>query len=214
MATISDSSMIQPEGKVGGFTFYKLNGKIIMRSLPRGPHKNKTNPTALQKVYQNRLAEINAYLKPLKLVLNFGYQNFLGQKTGVNWAHTDLSTKGYNHIATPRINPAYLQISRGSLVGAVEAKVIREVEGVRISWIDNSIEANANPLDRVSVLLNHPEVKRHIWVKEVGERKDLSVLIPLSAKDQELEWEIYLVLHRPLNKKKILISDSQYLGRR
>ena len=82
MATISDSSIIQPEGKVGGFTFYKLNGKTIMRSLPSAPHKNKTNPSPLQKVYQTRLKEINAYLRPLKRVLDFGYQNFLDQKTG------------------------------------------------------------------------------------------------------------------------------------
>ncbi|RAI91491.1 DUF6266 family protein [Algoriphagus yeomjeoni] len=214
MATISDSSIIQPEGKVGGFTFYKLNGKTIMRSLPKGPHKNKTNPTTLQKVYRNRLAEVNAYLRPLKQVLDFGYQNFLDQKTSVNWAHTDLSTKGYNHQAIPRINSAYLQISKGSLVGAIEAKAIREVERIKISWLANSNEANASPGDRVSVLLNQPEEERHIWLQEVGRRKDLEVSVPLSPSDLGLEWEVYLVFHRPLNNKKVLISDSEYLGRR
>lgn len=214
MATISDSSVIQPEGKVGGFTFYKLNGKIIMRSLPSGPHKNKTNPTALQKVYQNRLADVNAYLRPIKRVLNFGYQNFLDQKTGVNWAHTDLATKGYNHKATPRINPAYLKISKGSLVGAFEANVVRESGEIRLTWKDNTIEANASPEDKVSVLLNQPENERHIWLQEVGKRKELSVQLPLSEKDQALEWEVYLVFHRPQNSKKTMISDSEYLGRR
>ena len=214
MATISDSSIIQPEGKVGGFTFYKLNGKIIMRSLPTGPHKNKTNPTPLQNISRSRLAEVNAYLSPLKLVLNFGYQNFLDQKTGVSWAHTDLSIKGYNHKANPRINPAYLQISRGNLVGAVEALAIRESNGIRLAWNDNSIEANASPSDRVSVLLNQPEMEKHLWLQEVGRRSDLSIVVPLTNENLAHEWEVYLVLHRPLNNKKILISDSQYLGRR
>ncbi|MBN7816361.1 DUF6266 family protein [Algoriphagus pacificus] len=213
MATISDTSIIQPEGKVGGFTFYKLNGKTIMRSLPSGPHKNKTNPSPLQKVYQTRLKEINAYLRPLKRVLDFGYQNFLDQKTGVNWAHTDLATKGYNHQANPRINPAYLQISKGSLVGAFEASAIRGGEEIKIIWANNSHEANANPNDQVSVLLNQPEIQKHLWIQNIAKRRELTVSIPFSPEKLNMEWELYLLFHRPLNKKKLLISDSQYLGR-
>lgn len=214
MATISDSSIIQPKGKVGRFTFYQLNGKTIMRSLPSGPHKNKTHPSALQKIYRTRLKEINAYLRPLKRVLDFGYQNFLDQKTGVNWAHTDLATKGYNHQANPRINPAYLQISKGSLVGAVDATASREGDEIRITWSDNSWEANANPSDQVSVLLHQPEVQRHLWIQEIAKREDLSLAILLDSTNLELEWELYLIFHLPQSQKKLLISDSQYLGRR
>lgn len=213
MATLSDSSIIQPQGKVGRFTFYKLNGKTIMRSLPDGNHKNKTHPSKLQKVYQNRLTEVNAYLRPLKRILDFGYQNFLDQKTGVNWAHTDLSTKGYNHTANPRINPAYLQISRGSLLGAESPLAVRTPDGITISWKENSGEGNANEGDRVMFLLNQPELEKHIWIKEAGRRRDLQVLIPLDTENSEKEWEVYLSFYRPLNNKKLLISDSIYLGR-
>ncbi|MBB6324545.1 hypothetical protein FHS59_000160 [Algoriphagus iocasae] len=213
MATLSDSSVIQPQGKVGGFTFYKLNGKIIMRSLPRAPHKNGTDPTPLQKVYQNRLAEVNAYLRPLSRVLDFGYQNFLDQKTGVNWAHTNVSTKGYNHQANPRINPAFLQISRGSLLGAEDPLAVRTADGITISWKNNSLEANASEGDSAMILLNHPELAKHHWIKEAGRRRDLQALVPLDAENLEKEWEVYLAFYRPLSKKKLLISDSIYLGR-
>jgi hypothetical protein len=213
MATLSDSSVIQPQGKVGGFTFYKLNGKIIMRSLPRTPHKNGTDPTPLQKVYQNRLAEVNSYLRPLSRVLDFGYQNFLDQKTGVNWAHTNVSTKGYNHQANPRINPAFLQISRGSLLGAESPLAVRTADGITISWKDNSLEGNASEGDSVMILLNHPELTKHHWIKEAGRRRDLQTLVPLDAENLEKEWEVYLAFYRPLNKKKLIISDSIYLGR-
>ncbi|WBL41926.1 DUF6266 family protein [Algoriphagus halophytocola] len=213
MATLSDTSVIQPQGKVGGFTFYKLNGKIIMRSLPRAPHKNGTNPTPLQKVYQNRLAEVNDYLRPLSRVLDFGYQNYLDQKTGMNWAHTNVSTKGYNHKANPRINPAFLQISRGSLLGAESPLAFRTEEGISISWKDNSLEGNASEGDSVMILLNQPELQKHIWIKEAGRRNELQALVQLDAVDSENEWEVYLAFHRPLNTKKIIISDSIYLGR-
>ncbi|WP_192348269.1 DUF6266 family protein [Algoriphagus sp. Y33] len=213
MAIISDSSIIQPQGKVGGFTFYKLNGKIIMRSLPRAPHKNATNPTPLQKVYQNRLAEVNDYLRPLSRVLDFGYQNYLDKKTGVNWAHTDVSTKGYNHTANPRINPAYLQISRGSLLGAEAPLAVRTADGISISWIDNSVEGNACEGDNVMILLNQPELQKHTWIKEAGRRRDLQVIVPLDGENPEQEREVYLTFYRPLNTKKLLISDSIYLGR-
>lgn len=213
MATLSDSSIIQPQGKVGGFTFYKLNGKIIMRSLPRAPHRNGTHPTPLQKVYQNRLKEVNAYLRPLSKVLDFGYHNYLDQKTGVNWAHTDLSTKGYNHTATPRINPAYLQISRGSLLGAESPLALRSEDGISISWKDNSWEGNAHEGDSVMILLNQPELQKHIWVKEACRRSELQVQVALVGANSEKEWEVYLAFHRPLHTKKLLISDSVYLGR-
>ncbi|WP_339868817.1 DUF6266 family protein [uncultured Algoriphagus sp.] len=213
MATISESSVIQPQGKVGGFTFYKLNGKIIMRSLPRAPHKNGTNPTPLQKVYQNRLAEVNDYLRPLSRVLDFGYQNFLDQKTGVNWAHTNVSTKGYNHKANPRINPAFLQISRGSLLGAEAPLAIRTADGITVSWKDNSVEGNASEGDSVMILLNQPELQKHIWIKEAGRRRNLQALAALEGENSEKEWEVYLAFYRPLNNKKLVISDSIYLGR-
>lgn len=213
MATVSDSSIIQPQGKVGGFTFYKLNGKTIMRSLPRTPHKNGTNPSPLQKVYQNRLKEVNAYLRPLSRVLDFGFQNFLDQKTGVNWAHTELSTKGYNHQANPRINPAYLQISRGSLLGAEFLLAVRTTDGITISWKDNSLEGNASEGDSVMILLNQPELAKHHWIKEAGRRRDLQVLLPLDAENLEKEWEVYLAFYRTLNAKKTMMSDSMYLGR-
>ena len=212
MATISDSSVIQPQGKVGGFTFYKLNGKIIMRSLPRAPHKNGTNPTPLQKVYQNRLAEVNDYLRPLSRVLDFGYQNYLDKKTGVNWAHSDVSTKGYNHTANPRINPAYLQISRGSLLGAESPLAVRTAEGISISWKDNSVEGNASEGDSVMLLLNQPELQKHTWIKAAGRRRDLQVIVPLDGENPENKREVYLTFYRPLNTKKLLISDSIYLG--
>ena len=213
MATLSDSSVIQPQGKVGGFTFYKLNGKIIMRSLPRAPHKNGTDPTPLQQVYQNRLAEVNDYLRPLSRVLDFGYQNFLDQKTGVNWAHTNVSTKGYNHTANPRINPAFLQISKGILLGAEAPLAVRTAGGITITWKDNSVEGNANEGDYVMILLNQPELQKHVWIKEAGRRRDLQALAPLEGENSEKEWEVYLTFYRPLNNKKLVISDSIYLGR-
>ena len=132
----------------------------------------------------------------------------------MNWAHTDLATKGYNHQANPRINPAYLQISKGSLVGAVDASASREGEEIKIIWADNSMEANANPSDQVSILLNQPEIQKHLWLQNIAKRKDLSVSIPLSPEKLNMEWELYLVFYRPQNNKRLLISDSQYLGRR
>ncbi|WP_339699577.1 hypothetical protein [Algoriphagus aquimarinus] len=83
-----------------------------------------------------------------------------------------------------------------------------------MSWKENSIEANASPSDRVSVLLNQPEMEKYIWLQEVGKRNDLTIHIPLTPENQELQWEVYLLFHRPMNSKKTMISDLQYSGRR
>ena len=213
MAKISEHSLIHPEGKLGGFTFYKLRGKTIMRSLPTGPHKNKTNPSKLQQVYQRRLTEINAYLRPLSRVLDFGYQNYLDQKSGVNWAHTPLSVMGYNHEATPRINPAFLQISKGTLLGLENVGISKSSAGIRITWTDNSKEGNASEGDNIMVLLNHPDFQKHVWIQEAARRRDLELVIPPIEGKEEFQWEVYLSVHRIFNRKKTLISDSVYLGR-
>ncbi|SHO59425.1 DUF6266 family protein [Algoriphagus zhangzhouensis] len=213
MAKLSENSLIQPQGKVGRFTFYKLNGKTIMRSLPDGPHKNKTHPSKLQKVYQNRLKEVNAFLRPLKQILDFGYQNFLDQKTGVNWAHSPLATKGYNHNANPRINPEFLQISKGNLLGPENPSVQISVQGILISWLNNCYDGNASEFDECYILLNHPETKKYLWKEKVARRRDLQCLISTSEFDSELSWDLYFLFHREMSQKRCLISDSVYLGK-
>lgn len=213
MAKLSENSLIQPQGKLGKFTFYKLNGKTIMRSLPDGPHRNKTHPTALQKIYRNKFVEINAFLRPLKKVLDFGYQNFLDQKTSVNWAHSLLSNKGYDHGGNPKINPAFLQISIGALLGPENISFFRNEEGFLITWADNCRKGNASEFDDGYILLNHPETKKYLWKEKVARRRDLQCLISTSEFDSELTWDLYFLFHRENSQRQCFISDSVYLGR-
>ena len=63
------------------------------------------------------------------------------------------------------------------------------------------------------ILLNQPELQKHTWIKEAGRRRDLQVIVPLDGKSPENEREVYLTFYRPLNKKKLLVSNSIYLGR-
>lgn len=79
MAKLLSFGGLRPQGKSGGFSFYEMDGQTIMRKLPSPNHRNKTHPTPLQLLNRQLFREINAFLKPIKPVLNFGFQ------IQVNW---------------------------------------------------------------------------------------------------------------------------------
>jgi hypothetical protein len=125
MAKVLSFGGLRLQGKSGGFTFYEMDGQTIMRKLPSPNHRNKTNPTPLQLLSRQRFREINAFLKPFKEVLNFGFQNQCTKsRQGIHCAFSDLVNKGYTFGREPRIDPAFLKISEGPLLAPEESQAI------------------------------------------------------------------------------------------
>ena len=214
MATLSNSTIILPKGKIGNLVFYTLNGKIVVRSRPASNHKNKYQPSPLQLIQREKLKSINAFLKPIKQALDFGYQEFLTQsKKGIHWAYSEINTKGYNHTREPKIDPAFLKISKGNLLGPKNPQVAKTGNSIEISWTDNSTEGKAQASDETFILLYNPEEKKNIWIGERSRRNSGQAVIGLNSEQAALSWHVYLAFSQ-LNVKtgKYLLSDSAYLG--
>ncbi|MCE7054811.1 DUF6266 family protein [Algoriphagus sp. AGSA1] len=214
MAKLLSFGGLRLRGKSGGFTFYELDGQTIMRKLPSPNHRNKTHPTPLQLLNRQRFREINAFLKPCKKVLNFGFQNqsTKGRK-GMHCAFRDLVNKGYTFGQEPRIDPAYLKISEGPLLGPQEAQIIRSGKLIQINWGDNSGQGSSYFPDYCMVFILHPESGKYYWFKEAGTRSGLQAEISLSEKDLGKTWCVYLAFYRKKGTNSCLFSDSSYLGR-
>lgn len=215
MATLPNSNILFPKGKLGNLVFYTLNGKTVVRSRPTHTHKNKKNPSPLQLIQREKLTTINAFLKPIKLALDFGYQEFLTQsKKGIHWAYSEINTKGYNHTREPKIDPAYLRISKGALLGPEKSKAEREANGIVVSWVNNSAEGKAQSTDEAFILCYCPEEKKYIWPEERFRRNSGQAVIGLNPEQSLLTWHIYLAFSQQnIRTKKYILSDSVYLGR-
>ncbi|WP_111672501.1 DUF6266 family protein [Algoriphagus litoralis] len=215
MATLSHSSVVIPKGSVGNLVFYELNGKPVVRSKPASNPKNKYNPSPLQLIQREKLKTINAFLKPIKEALNFGYQEFVNDsKKGIHWAFADINTKGYNHTREQKIDPSYLRVSKGNLLGPENAKLTRNGNSLEFSWIDNSTEGKAQATDETFIVLYCPEEKKYIWPSVKFRRKTGMGAIELDTQHSTLSWHVYLAFSQlNLRKKKYILSDSVYLGR-
>lgn len=213
MAKLIGFGGLKPRGKSGGFTFYELDGQTIMRSLPSSDHRNKTHPSPLQLLNRQRFREINAFLKPIKKVLDFGFQNeFIKSRRGKHCAFKELIQKGYNFGQNPRIDPAFLKISAGPLLGPEGAIAYRNENKIQITWEDLSDRGTSFMPDYSMVFLFHPESGQFHWLENAGSRASLVTSISLSEKDLEKQWFAYISFYRKVNSKTYLFSDSKYLG--
>lgn len=214
MAKLLSFGGLKLQGKSGGFTFYELDGQTIMRSLPSPNHRNKTHPTPLQLLNRQRFKEINAFLKPIKKVLNFGFQNqSTNSRKGMHCAFGELVQKGYNFGINPRIDPAYLKISKGPLLGPEDALAVRVGNQIEITWADISGKGASFMPDYSMVLLFHPETGQCHWKEKAGTRTNLQTIISLTEKDLTKTWCVYLAFYRRTSSKSYLFSDSSYLGK-
>ncbi|HSF52996.1 MAG TPA: DUF6266 family protein [Algoriphagus sp.] len=215
MATLPNSNVIHPKGKIGNLVFYTLNGKTVVRSKPSPNHKNKHNPSPLQLIQREKLKTINAFLKPIKQVLDFGYQEFLTQsKKGMHCAYSEINTKGYNHTREPKIDPAFLRISKGNLLGPENPQLIRNGNSLEITWADNSAEGKAQASDEAFILIYCPEEEKSFWPKSKFRRNGGLAVIELNSEQSAKSWHVYLAFSQMnIKSGKYILSDSVYLGR-
>ena len=215
MAILPNPNIILPKGKIGNLVFYTLNGKTVVRSKPSQNHKNKHNPSPLQLIQREKLKTINAFLKPIKQVLDFGYQEFLTQsKKWIHWAYSEINTKGYNNTREPKIDPSYLRVNKGNLLGPENAQVVKNGNSLEFSWIDNSEEGKAQQTDETFIVLYCPEEEKYIWPAVKFRRKTGMAVIELDTNHTSLAWNVYLAFSQiNLKKRKYILSDSVYLGR-
>ncbi|WP_026969496.1 DUF6266 family protein [Algoriphagus terrigena] len=215
MAILPSSNVIYPKGTIGTLVFYELNGKTVVRSKPGSNHKNKHNPSPLQLIQREKLKTINAFLKPVKLALDFGYQEFMTQsKKGMHCAYSEINTKGYNHTRESKIDPAFLRISKGGLLGPESPRLIRNGNSLEITWADNSAEGKAQASDETFILCYCPEEKKYIWPKSKFRRNGGQAVIELNSEQSAMSWHVYLAFSQTnLKKRTSILSDSVHLGR-
>ncbi len=130
------------------------------------------------------------------------------------WAFSELSAKGYNHTLETKVDPSFLKISKGNLLGPEDSQLRLEGGTIQISWKDNSFEGNARANDEVSVLCYNVEEKRYKWFQGLTRRNAIQAQVPFDIELGRGSWHIYLTFAQENAKtKRYLLADSVYLGR-
>lgn len=217
MATVTDSPSGNLSGKMGRIVYYEVDGKNYARQAPHARTKaQKEAVSELSKLNQSKMRLAQKYLKPLKKVIQFGYQELA---TGARRPFHACLSQTLNQAfeadgRAHKLSPALLKVSSGSLMPPFEAKAARVEDGIMITWTENSWVGNAKPWDRAFVVIHHPEDEFCDWVSFGKTRDEGKMLFPLPESQRSRTWHVYLAFSRENSRtKKTQLSDSVYLGR-
>ena len=216
MAKVIESTAGIFNGKIGGIVYYQVGGKTYARKAPPKQNKaQKRNVSPLKKLYQNKMALTQNYLKPLTKAIAFGFQEF--ENGARRPFHACVSYTLNNCFSIKEkgffIDPALFKISHGSLLPPENAHAEKEGDGIKITWNNNSHTSNAKPWDKAFIALHNPEHNLADHIMFGNNRSSKTQFISLSAIETKSTFYIYLAFsqEQPHNGK-ILVSDSVYLG--
>ncbi|WP_373497520.1 DUF6266 family protein [Aquiflexum sp.] len=216
MAKVIESTAGIFNGKIGGIVYYQVGGKTYARKAPPKQSKaQKKNVSPLKKIYQNKMALTQNYLKPLTKAIAFGFQEF---ENGARRPFHACVSYTLNNCFVPdgvefAIDPSLFKVSHGSLLPPENAKAEKVGVGFKLTWNNNSQTSNAKPWDKAFIVLHNPEQNSATHIMLGNDRSSKSQFIALAANNINSNWHVYLAFsqEQPRNGK-MLVSDSVYLG--
>jgi len=123
-------------GKIGYMVGYMLNGQHVVRSLPS---RVKRAPSQLTLINRARMAATSEFLRPLKRILEFGYQHIApkGSRVGPFQAAQSYTFKNaldYHEDGIPYVNPSKVLMFRGTISPPEELQVSRTGNTLHFTW--------------------------------------------------------------------------------
>jgi len=196
-------------GKVGTVVGAVWNGIHYLKSLPDISPDRK--PTQAQRNQQLRFAVVQAFLKPLKLLLEVGYQSFTHGVTPLNAA-----TSYHLKFAVTGVSPDY-EIDYPKVIFSVGNLEEPQMPGITTGGtakIDFDWGALVNldegaATDRASFMVYNPTLKKYVVVRDVVARSMMafSLIVPAAWIGHDVHCYMAFV---SLDGKKV--SNSAYAG--
>ncbi|WP_143959250.1 DUF6266 family protein [Litoribacter populi] len=208
-----DSSGEGFRGKKGGKVYYKVNGKTYAKEYTETV---KGEPSLLQQFYFEKFRLVMAFLKPLKIPLEYGFQKFkVGMRTGLNVATSYVLNHGMNYVGdTCEVDPSKVLVSSGMLTGIDRGRMQwLTPDQVSIEWDDNSYIGNARKSDRAMALLYNPETLNSYYVLSGNFRFTGQQSVQVYDGEKEVgKLHGYLSFFKVSKKGVYEFSNSVYLG--
>mgnify|MGYP001089480750 FL=1 len=208
MATFEKGILGGFSGKVGNVVGARWRGKNVMRSLPQ---RGNYVPTELQLLQRARFATVVEFLSPIKDILSRYYGKKQGDKSSYNLATSYHLKNALIEIPGGfEIDYQKVLISKGDLRDLDTAAVTTAAnQVVNFTWVDNSGQGNANPLDQLVVVFYAPDLNLFQTYENIAAREDESAQVTLPAFLAGIEVQIWATLVTETGKEAAI---SSYLG--
>lgn len=202
-----DGSFENINGKIGNMVFYKLNGKIVGRSIGKvGKFSTK------QMEVQMRTKLITPFLSPILEFIKLGFKNtpkpdhwnYYSQATFVNKPG---AIKGiYPNL---EIDYAKVILSMGPIPIPEKASVKFENNNLLFNWDPALDTIGAESRDQVMLLAYFPEKLKAVFLLSGARRSAASELLKLPSFREKTKIETFMAF---TNEDRSSTSDSVYTG--
>ncbi|MBB2144377.1 hypothetical protein GM921_02675 [Pedobacter sp. LMG 31464] len=208
MATFNNGINGGFTGKVGSAIGYQLNGKWVMKSLPKLSPKNKKGTTS-QKACRSGFTKMQYFLSPLIGFVRVGFnlESKLRQMTAHNVA------KSYNmrnaQDASGEIDYSKVCLTYGNLIGVENPNVAKDDVGFHFSWTNHLENMWLRETDQVMLVAYNVNDKR-VYCIVSGARRQVgfdTLIIPTIEKGNEFHTWISFI-----SDDRESIAMSSYAG--
>lgn len=209
MARLNHPFLGQISGKLGNLVIYQLNGKTVVREKPQW--KKSYQPTALQRLYQQKFKLATTALRPLNKVLDTGYGEFVSPtRKGFHLALSQTLKSAINEAqGNVSVNYESILISSGFVSPVLNLQ--NEWIGarkLRLYWESQGNQGNSKDSDLSWIVVYNPD--QGIAEEFTGEafRRSQSQIIELAQRIELSGSYLYMSFYRLLPRNKRRFSDS------
>jgi len=194
-------------GKVGTVVGVNLRGKDVIRSLPKPT--NKVSPA--QERQRQILSLVSRWLKPLRELIEIGYQLFSKDKSAMNAAISDTMKIAVKEVdGVKQIDYPKAVFSRGELFLSWILEILTLINAViHIKWDNAAPSAFNKATDKATLIVYNPVMEQFAFFEDVAERGEKEAIVQLPAEfagDQVHCWMHFVSAEG--NK----VSTTHYLG--
>jgi len=195
-------------GKIGNVVGVISRGVNYMRSVPE---IKVDKPTEKQIRQRNIMAMISSWLKPIKFIINIGFQSFTGGKTPINEVFSLISKQALivngNQVS---IDYKSVVLSKGELLPSIVFEIITLIDSfLHVKWrnFNPSIYNSGN--DKATFIVYNPSKERFASFVGIADRdaEEADLKLPTDFSGDNVHcWMQYV------DVDGIMVSTSTYLG--
>jgi hypothetical protein len=209
MATLKHPLLSQLSGKLGNLVIYQTNGKTVIREKPKWKTAYKATPH--QKMHQEKFKEVYRVLMPLKILLNFGFSEFIaGNKKGIHQAMSHaIKHACFVEGKEVKINFSSLLLSSGSVAGV--SQLYCEKLGnktLRLTWESQGNHEPSRETDLTWIVVYNPFQGFAEEYKGKAFRRTQLQEIEISPRIDFSGLFIYVSFYRNFPKNRYKFSES------
>ena len=192
-------------GKIGNVVASSYRGVDYLRSLP-GPSSKQPSPAQVKQ--RSQFAMVSGWLKPIRDIINIGFQIKNDSRTPMNLAisHTLIEA-----LDDGKIDFSKAVFSRGTLfISLVTEVTVLSEAALYIKWRDAAYSAYCKAEDKATFVIYNPVKELFVTFEDVAFREEKEVMLQLPTgfiDDNVFGWIHYV------NTNESQVSTSVYIGK-